>query len=373
LSVPFLDLTRQYKTIEDEVREKITPIFSSQKLILGEEVAELEKKIAEYSTAKYAVGVGSGSDAILLMLMAAGVGEGDDVITTPFTFFSTASSIVRLGAKPVFADIDPRTFNLSAGDVEDKITDKTKCIMPVHLYGQCADMKSICEIASEKSITVLEDAAQAIGAGYEVECNGGKEIKKSCSLSSGGALSFYPTKNLGAFGEAGMVATNDKDIAEKVKMLRVHGEEKRYDHSAVGINSRLDAVQAAVLLVKFKYLEKWTERRREIAARYDEALEGKVTIPYRDKKCCHVFNQYVIRTSQRDKVIEKFQSEKIGYGIYYPLSLHIQECFSNLGYKKGDFPESEKACEEVLALPVYPELTDDEQETVIEALIDALK
>lgn len=372
MPVPFLDLTRQYEAIRDEILEAIDPLFSSQKLILGEKVSELEKKIAEYSGASYAAGVGSGTDAILLILMAAGVKEGDEVITTPFTFFSTVSSIVRLGAKPVFADIDPRTFNLAPDSLEEKITKKTKCIMPVHLYGQCSDMNRINEIASRRSVTVVEDAAQAIGAGYELKDNNRKEIKKAGTLSAGAALSFYPTKNLGAFGEAGMVVTNDEEIYKKVKMLSVHGEEKRYYHSMVGINSRLDTVQAAVLLVKLKYLEKWTERRREISELYDKTLSEKVTIPYRDKNCYHVFNQYVIRTPQRDRIINKFKTEKIGFGIYYPLSLHLQKCFEYLGYRKGDFPESEKACEEVLALPVYSELTQSEQESVINAVIESL-
>lgn len=373
MSIPFLDLTRQYENIKKEIFDILNPIFSSQKLILGEEVTQLEAEIADFCNTDYAVGVGSGSDAIFLMLMAIGISEGDEVITTPFTFFSTVSSIVRLGAKPVFVDIDSKTFNINPELIEDKITDKTKCIMPVHLYGQCADMKAINEIANKHSLIVVEDAAQAIGAGYSFKDVKKNSYRRSCSLSSAGALSFYPTKNLGAFGEAGMVVTNDKSIAEKIKMLRVHGEEKRYYHTSVGINSRLDTVQAAVLLVKLKYLEEWTNRRREIAAHYDEALSGIVEIPFKDEKCYHVYNQYVIRSSEREKIIEKFKEENIGFGIYYPLSLHLQKCFSYLGYREGDFPESEKASNEVLALPIFPELKDEEQQAVIKAIKDALK
>ncbi|MBI5373850.1 MAG: DegT/DnrJ/EryC1/StrS family aminotransferase [Candidatus Schekmanbacteria bacterium] len=361
MSVQFLNLKKQYNEIESEIKEAIEPILSSQSLILGKEVSLLEENIARYSGTKFAAGVGSGTDAILLALMALHIGSGDEVITTPFTFFSTVSCIVRVGAKPVFADIDPRTFNIDPASIEKKITSKTKCIMPVHLYGQCADMEKINAIACKREIKVVEDAAQAIGAKFNGSPAG--------SMSDAGALSFYPTKNLGAFGEAGMVVTLDEEIYKRVKMLRVHGEVTRYYHSEVGINSRLDTLQAAVLLVKLRYLAKWTEKRRAIADRYDKALSGKVTVPYRSSSCYHVFNQYVIRIKNRSSVINELKKAEIGHGVYYPLCLHLQECFKNLGYREGDFPESELASKEVLALPIYPELTVDEQEQVIAAVI----
>jgi len=361
MQVPLLDLKAQYATIKDEIKAAINEVLESQYFILGPKVEQFEEKIAEYCNTKYAIGVASGTDALLISLMVLDVGHGDEVITTPYTFFATAGSISRLGAKPVFVDIDPKTYNINPGLIEEKITDKTKAIIPVHLYGQCAEMDTILEIAEKHGLYVIEDAAQAIGAKY-------KE-RKAGSMGDMGCLSFFPSKNLGGYGDGGMVVTNNSELAEKVRVLRVHGAKPKYHHSMVGLNSRLDAIQAAVLLVKLKYLDDWSEARRENAEVYNHLFaETDVVTPYVEDYNEHIYNQYIIRVKDRDRVRDYLKEQDIGTSIYYPVSLHLQECYADLGYKEGDLPESEKAAKETLALPIYPELTPEQQEYVVEAI-----
>jgi len=364
-----LDLSQQYRKIRKEVLEEVKKVCDSQHYVLGKNVAALESEIAAYCGAKFAIGVASGTDAILLGLMAAGVGPGDKVITTPFTFFATASSIARLGAVPVFVDIDPDTYNIDPGAVEaslKKSSKNVKAIIPVHLYGQCADMDPINAVARKFRVKVVEDAAQSIGAAYRGAM--------ACTLGDIGCLSFYPTKNLGGFGDGGMVVTNNERLAESVRMLRVHGSRQRYYHDAIGINSRLDELQAAVLRVKLKRLAVWTEKRIENAGRYD-ALFNKmgqppeVKLPGTGAGQRSVYNQYVIRAKKRDALRAHLSGLGIGSEIYYPMPLHLQKCFRYLGYRTGDFPVSEKAAKEVLALPIYPELKAKEQRHVVESII----
>lgn len=357
MAIPLVDLKAQYKTIKDEVNAAIQDVLESQYFILGPKVQELEEKIAAYCDVKYGIGVASGTDALLLSLMAIGAGYGDEVITTPFTFFATAGSISRLGAKPVFVDIDPKTYNINPELIEERITDKTRAIIPVHLYGQCADMNPILDIAKRHNLYVIEDAAQAIGAEYKG--------RKAASMGHLGCLSFFPTKNLGGYGDGGMVLTNDEGLAEKVSVLRVHGSRPKYYHSIVGCNSRLDALQAAVLLAKFNHLDEWSEARRQNAQVYNSLFtDTNVVAPYAESFNYHVYNQYVIRAKQRDRLKEVSKEAGVGTGIYYPVPLHLQECYSDLGYQPGDLPVSEKASKQVLALPIYPGLTQGQQEQI---------
>jgi len=357
MKVELLDLKAQYQTIEANVKKTVDELLKKQIFILGEEVKMLEEKIAQYSGTKSAVGCASGSDALLLSLMAFDIKTGDEVITTPFTFFATAGAIHRTGAKIVFVDIDPKTYNIDVNKIEEKITKKTKAIIPVHLFGQCADMDPILKLAQKHKLKVIEDAAQSIGALYKG--------KKAGSMGDTGCLSFFPSKNLGGYGDGGMVLTNDGKIDDKLKMLRVHGSKDRYFHSMVGFNSRLDTIQAAILIVKFKYLDKWNNERRQKAEIYNRLFKGsKVITPYIEQYNESVFNQYVIRVEKRDELIKYLKENEVGCAVYYPLSLHLQVCFNELGYKEGDFPESEKASKEVLALPVYPELSLEKQEFV---------
>jgi len=368
MQVPSFDLTRQNSKLRDELMAAIGEVVDSGQFILGDSVERLEEAIAEICGVKHAIAVANGSDALYLALMAAGVGPGDEVITTPFTFFATAGSIVRAGAKPVFCDIDPKTFNIDPTQIEGKVTARTKAILPVHLYGQSADMDPINEIAAKYGLTVIEDAAQAIGAKYK-----GRPVG---SLGDMACISFFPTKNLGAFGDAGMVVTKDDVLAERLRMLRVHGTRKKYYHEKLGINSRLDALQAAILNVKVKYLRGWIEARRSLAEGYDRglALVGDVArYPEVAQGMYHVYHQYTIRVPNRDAVQEELRSRGVGSTVYYPLPLHLQPVFENLGYKLGDFPESERAAEEVLSLPMFPELETCEQEYVMEQLCDILR
>ena len=360
--IRFLDLKPQYKSIEDDVHRAIEGVLSSQQFILGARVMELEERLAEYCGTKHAVGVASGSDAILLALMAIGIGEGDEVITTPFTFFSSVSSITRLGAKPVFVDIDPLSFNIDAAKISAAMTDRTKAILVVHLYGQPVDMDPILEVASSMEIKVVEDACQSIGAKYK-----GKRVG---SIGDVGCFSFFPTKNLGGYGDGGLVTTSDDEIAEKIRALRVHGSRRKYLHDEVGINSRLDEIQAAVLLVKLPYLDEWNEKRRRNAAFYGARLKDidGVTPPNVYEYNESVFNQYVVRVSKRDELREYLSEKGVGSEIYYPLPLHMQKCFAYLGFREGDFPESERASKEVLALPIYPELSTEELEFVTDTI-----
>lgn len=365
MAIPLVDLKAQYETIKDEINQAVREVLESQYFILGPKVQELEEKIADYCNVKYGIGVASGSDALLLALTAIGVGYGDEVITTPFTFFATAGSVSRLGAKPVFVDIDPRTYNLDPQLIEEKITDKTKAIIPVHLYGQCADMDPILEIAAEHDLCIIEDAAQAIGAKYK-----GRE---AASMGDLGCLSFFPTKNLGGYGDGGMILTNDEELAEKLKILRAHGSKPKYYHSVVGCNSRLDAIQAAILLAKLKHLDKWNECRRQNAQIYDSLFaDMDVVTPHTEDFNYHIYNQYVIRVADRDELKAFLKEEGVGAEIYYPVPLHLQECYSELGYRPGSMPASEEASKQVLALPVYPELARKQQEQVVE-LIGAIR
>ncbi|MCD6328627.1 DegT/DnrJ/EryC1/StrS family aminotransferase [bacterium] len=369
MDVPLLDLRAQYKQVKDEVREAIDRILESQVFVLGPEVKALEQEIADYCGVKHGVGCASGTDAILLALMALGVGQGDEVITTPYTFFSTAGSVSRVGAVPVFADIDPVTYNINPSLIEERITPKTKAILPVHLFGQCADMGPILEIAKRHDLFVIEDAAQCLGA--KTQLNGG--WIRAGAMGDIGCFSFFPTKNLGAYGDGGIVVTNNDELAEKVRMLRVHGGKPKYHHSLIGANSRLDAIQAAVLRVKLNYLDGWSEGRRRNAMFYDEALSGMdVKTPVVSDNNFSIYNQYVLRTSRRDHVIEHLRQRKVGCEIYYPVPLHQQKCYRFLDYKDGDFPKSEAAASETLALPIYPELSDEQKKHVVKCVEEGL-
>jgi dTDP-4-amino-4,6-dideoxygalactose transaminase len=364
MNVKLLDLQAQYLPIRNEIRRAIDQVCDEQALILGPAVERFEKNLASYCQTKHAIGVSSGTDALLCSLMALGVKSGDEVICPAFTFFATAGCIARLGATPVFVDIDPGTFNIDAKQVKPKITKKTKVIMPVHLFGQCADMDAVNEIAqSHNGIVVLEDAAQAIGAT--------RHGNPACSLGFAGCLSFYPTKNLGAFGDAGAICTSNDAFAEKCRKLRVHGSGHTYHHEMIGGMFRLAAIQAAVLDVKLKYLNEWHEARRRNAGIYNKLFAGsKVTAPPIDPTNRSIYNQYVVRVPDRDAVKRKLTESGIATAIYYPIPLHEQECFKYLGHKTGDFPESERACREVLALPVYPELTDEQVKYVARTLLE---
>jgi len=378
MKVPFLDLKAQYFTIKEEIRLAIDEVLESQYFILGPKVEELEKNIAGYSHTTYAAGVSSGTDALLVSLMAIDIKPGDEIITTPFTFFSTAGVIARLKAIPVFVDIDPLTYNIDPDKINEIIEEKNKnsnarvrCIIPVHLFGQCADMDPIMEIAKEHNLYVIEDAAQSIGAEYKG--------KKAGSMGDLGIFSFFPSKNLGGYGDGGMVVTNNQKLYEKVKILRVHGSQPKYYHKIVGGNFRLDALQAAVLMVKFRYLDQWSQKRRDNAEYYnkrfkDSGLEKKfIKIPepiykHSQDKNYHIYNQYTIRTQGRDRLRQFLKENGIGTEVYYPLPLHLQECFNNLDYRRDDFPVSEEASSCVLSLPIYPELSEEQKEYVVKKI-----
>jgi dTDP-4-amino-4,6-dideoxygalactose transaminase len=362
MKVPLLDLKAQHATIREQVLAAVAEVLDSQVCIGGPKVAELEQRIAAISDCKYAVGVSSGTDALLCSMMALGLGPGDEAITTPFTFFATAGSIVRTGATPVFVDIDPRTYNINPELIERAITPRTKAIVPVHLFGQMCDMDPIMRIADRHGLTVIEDAAQSITATYKG--------RKAGSIGAAGCFSFYPSKNLGAAGEGGMVVTNDAALYGRMMALRNHGSELKYHHRYIGGNFRLDAIQAAVLLVKLPYLDGWSEGRRRNAAVYDGAFEGTdIHAPFVKPDCVSIYNQYAVRTPGRDALAEELRRQDIGWDIYYPLCLHLQPCFEHLGYKAGSFPEAERASAEVLALPIYPELSEERQRRVIRAAL----
>lgn len=359
MRVSLLDLKGQYEVIKKEVNEAVRRVIDSQHFVLGEDLKKLEEEIAAYCGTKYAVGVSSGTDALTLSLMALGVKSGDEVITTPFTFFSSAEAVSLVGATPVFVDIDPRTYTIDPALIEKKITKRTKAIIPVHLYGQCADMDPILNIAEKNGIKIVEDCAQAIGAAYKG--------KKSGSMGDLGALSFYPSKNLGAYGEAGMIVTNDKSLETKLMMLRVHGSSKQYIHEMIGTNSRLDNIQAAILRVKLKYLDGWLEARRACARYYNDHLKAlPITTPYVPEHNVHTYHQYIIRPRTE---LGSFMKSLIDGGVetrtYYPVPLHLQKCYNNLGYKKGDLKESESAADQTCALPVYPELKKEDMDYVV--------
>ena len=362
MSVPMLDLKAQYAGIKDKIIQAIADICQSQMFCLGPAVAEFEKKIAAYCSTKYAIGVSSGSDALLVALMAMEIKPGDEVITTPFTFFATAGAVARLGAKPVFVDVAHDSYNINPDNIEEKITQKTKAIIPVHLFGQVAQMKPILEIAKRHNLTVIEDAAQAIGATRNgTNCG---------SFGDLGCFSFYPTKNLGAFGDGGLVTTDNEKLAEKIKNLRDHGQNPRYFYKTIGGNFRLDAIQGAVLFVKLEHLDKWNEKRRQNAALYDKLLaDSPVGIPKIEPNNVSIYHQYTITAPQRDKLQNFLTKNQIGSAVFYPKPLHLQECFANLGYKKGDFPIAEQLCGEVLSLPIYPELEPGQIEYVAETIL----
>ena len=373
MGVPLLDLKAHHEPIQQEILAALQQTFLSNAFILGQDVGKLEERIATYCQAKYGIGVTSGTDALLLSLMALGIGPGDEVITSPYSFFATAGVVSRLCAKPVFVDIDPSTYNIDPSKIECAVTPKTKAIIPVHLYGQCADMAPIMEIARRHNLSVVEDAAQAIGSEY-------RDGRRACSMGTVGCLSFFPSKNLGCLGDGGMVVTNDDDLAERMRILRVHGGHPKYYHKLIGGNFRLDTIQAAVLNVKLNYLDGWTKRRQENADRYRTLFrqnglveKGHVRLPeavYRDAgvRHHHIYNQFVLRVEQRDDLIAHLKYKGIGAEIYYPIPFHLQECFRYLGHKEGDFIESERAAKETIAIPIYPELTGAQQTEVVEAI-----
>jgi dTDP-4-amino-4,6-dideoxygalactose transaminase len=372
--VPLLDLKAQYAAIKDEIRVAMDRVLESQHFILGPEVEALEQEVAAYSGCRVGIGVSSGTDALLVALMAIGIGPGDEVITTPYTFFATAGSIARLGARPVFVDIDPLTYNIQPAGIAAAITDRTRAILPVHLFGQMADMNPIMAVAGRHNLYVIEDAAQAIGAEYRG--------RRAGSIGHLGCFSFFPSKNLGGFGDGGMVTTNDPDLAERVRLLRGHGAKPKYYHKVVGGNFRLDALQAAVLRVKLKYLDGWTAGRQRNADTYRrlfaEAAGSRqssvvschdfVGLPYDAGSGRHIYNQFVIRAPRRDALMAHLKARRIGHEIYYPVPLHLQECFADLSYRAGDFPESEQAARETLALSIYPELTETMLATIVGAV-----
>jgi len=372
MKVPFFDLKPQFSSIEGEVKSALDEVFKTQQFILGPAVTLLEQAIAQYCKAPHAVGVASGSDALILSLMALGIGPGDEVLVPPFTFFSTAGAVSRVGATPVFVDIQEDSYNIDPLQIERKITPKTKAVIPVHLYGQCADMDPILQLAKSRKIAVIEDAAQALGAEYQPRAGGSS--RRAGQIGDLGCFSFYPTKNLGAFGDAGIVVTRAPNLAERVRILRVHGSEPKYIHKWIGMNSRLDSMQAAILLVKLKHLERWTQERQRKADRYRLLFQDLLpsvpglrlpTIQYQNR---HIFHQYVIRVPRRKELRQFLNEQGVGTDIYYPLSLHLQECYSFLKHRPGDFPVSEKASEEVLALPIYPELAEEQQAYVVDRI-----
>ena len=368
MQVPLLDFKAQYKGLKEEILKEVSDICDSQQFVLGAKVQKLEKEIAQYSNAEFACGVTSGSDALIIALMVEDIGAGDEVITTPFTFFATAGAICRVGATPVFVDIDPDTFNIDPAKIAEKITSKTKAILPVHLFGQCCDMDAINAIAKKHKLIVIEDACQSIGAEFKG--------KRAGSMGDYGCFSFYPTKNLGCFGDGGMVTTNDEKKVELLRIFRNHGQGSTYIHNHIGGNFRLDALQAAVLSIKLPYLDSWSNAREKNAAEYKELfaksrIGDKIQLPVvADYATRHIYNQFsvLVADGRRDELCAKLREAGVGCGIYYPLSLHLQECFKSLGYKEGDMPISEKISKEILALPIFPESTSEQRQCVVETI-----
>ena len=371
MAVPLLDLVAQYRKIRDDVRPAIDAVLESQVCIGGPKVAECERAIAAYSECKFGIGASSGTDAILSALMSLGIGKGDEVITSTFTFFATAGCISRTGARPVFVDIDPKTYNIDAKAVARRVSNRTKAIIPVHLFGQMADMDPLMEVARQRRLAIIEDAAQAIGATYKG--------RKAGSLGTCGCFSFFPSKNLGGVGDGGMIVTNDATLADMCNVMRNHGSKPKYYHKYVGGNFRLDPLQAVVVTAKLKYLEEWTEARRANAACYNEKFAGckQIVTPFVEPHNRMIYNQYVIRISgesgaNRDQVEAHLNEKKIGNAVYYPVPLHLQQCFADLGYKEGDLPRAEQAAHEVLALPIYPELTPAQMDEVANTVLEAV-
>lgn len=363
MKINLLDLKAQYRTIEDEVNKVIKEVLESTHFIMGPNVKKLEEEIAEYTGVKYGIGVANGTDALMLTLRALGIGEGDEVITTPFTFFASAETTSVVGATPVFADIEKDTLCIDPESIEKNINSKTKAIIPVHIFGQMCDMDRIMEIANKHNLIVIEDACQAIGAEYKG--------KRAGSIGHVGCYSFFPTKNLGGYGDGGMIVTSDKELADKIKLLRVHGSKVKYHHEAIGYNSRLDEMQAAILRVKLKYIDKWNNSRYEHAHIYNELLKDlDIVLPTEREACKHVYHLYTIQSTRRDEIIECLKENEIASGIYYPIPVHLQEVYKHLGYKQGDIPNAEDACTKTFALPLYPEMTREQQEYVVTKIKD---
>jgi dTDP-4-amino-4,6-dideoxygalactose transaminase len=370
LPVPLLDLKAQYSTIREEIRSAIDRVADSQHFILGPEVEGLESEVADYSGCAHGIGLSSGTDALLVALMAIDLRPGDEVITTPYSFFATAGAVWRLGARPVFVDIDTETYNIDPAKIEEAVTDRSRAIIPVHLYGQMADMDPVMEVARRHNLVVIEDAAQAIGSEYKG--------RRAGSIGDMGCFSFFPSKNLGGFGDGGMVTTNSEELARRVRLLRNHGYSPKYYNKVVGGNFRLDAIQAAVLRVKLRYLDEWTAARQKNAARYRQLFAeagltddyGKVVLPREAPERRHIYNQFVIGSRRRDQLMAHLKERQIGTEIYYPVPLHLQECFAALGHREGDMPASERAAKETLALPIYPELTDEMLGSVVAAVAE---
>ena len=361
MKVPQIDLSRQYELLKSEIGGAIDEVLTSGQFIMGRWVGEIEKAVAEISGTKHGIGVASGTDALTVALFACGLKPGDEVITTPFSFVSVAEIILVFGARPVFVDIDPKNFNLDVGQIEDKITDKTRAIVPVHLYGQSADMDPIMEMAKKRSIAVIEDACQAVGARYKQKPVG--------SIGTMACLSFYPTKNLGAYGDGGMILTNDDDLAEKAGALRKHGQMGKYSYKLVGFNSRLDSIQAAILLAKVGKLEAWNEARRKAAARYNDRLKDlPVEVPHVEDYAYHIYHQYTIKVDRRDDLRSFLSDKGIGTAVHYPLGLHLQEAYVPLGYKEGDLPDCDEASRRVISLPMFPEIEDSQIDYVCGAI-----
>lgn len=366
MQIQFLDLKAQYETIKEEIKEVLTETIESGQYIMGPNVKAFEKEIASYLGVKHAIAVANGTDALVLALDALGIGPGDEVITSPYTFFASAECISRVGAKPVFADIDPNTFNINNEDIERKITKRTKAIIPVHIFGQAADMDKIIALAEEYGLHVIEDACQAIGA----ELNG----RKAGTIGKVACFSFFPTKNLGCYGDGGLMVTNDDELADKIRLLRVHGSSKKYFHEVIGYNSRLDEVQAAVLRVKLKYIDAWNESRRQKAKLYSELLkDAPVQTPAMKDEKSHVYHLYTILAPNREELRKYLEQKAIPTGVYYPLPLHLQEVYKNLGYSKGDLPVAEETCEKNLSLPLYPELPEEHIKYVADAVVEFYK
>jgi dTDP-4-amino-4,6-dideoxygalactose transaminase len=376
-AVPLLDLQRQYEQVRAEVLAAVGRVCASQHYILGEEVEALEREIASFCGVPEAVGCASGTDALWLALVAAGVQPGDQVLTTPFSFFASASAIARAGARPVFADIDPGTFNLDPAQVEKALRSgrnaRLRALLPVHLYGQCGEMDSFERLSRENGLALIEDAAQAIGASWS---DGHGRTRRAGSMGLAAAFSFYPTKNLSAYGDAGMATASNPEIAAHMRRLRNHGSRQRYVHEELGWNCRLDAMQAAILRVKLKYVQGWNQLRRERASTYAHLFaeaglaDDEIRLPQTSRQAHQVFHQYVIRAHRRDELRAFLTGRKIGTEVYYPIPLHLQPCFTYLGYREGDFPEAERAAKEVLALPMFPEITEDEQRYVVRSIAD---
>jgi len=370
MQVPMLDLQAQYRPIRDAVIDAVTRVCDSQRFIMGPEVEGMERELAAYLGVAHAIGVSSGTDALLLAMMALGIGPGDEVVTSTYSFFATAGCVARLGARPVFADIDPVTFNIDPAATAAALSPRTRAIIPVHLYGQSADLDPLLDLANRAGVPLIEDAAQAVGATYKGRMVGG--------FGRVGCFSFFPSKNLGAFGDGGLVTTSDDALAASLRRLRVHGADRQYYHDVIGGNFRLDALQAAVLRVKLPRLADWTEARRRNAARYDRlfadaGLAGRITLPVTAPDRYHIFNQYVVRVPDRDAVKAHLEARRVGCAIYYPVPFHEQACFAYLGYRAGQFPHAEKAARETLALPIYGELTAEQQQYVVSVVAEALE